>query len=86
MVIEKSIQNGYLNARETTEELTIGEFQTGVRTRRQIDKGLTCFYTTVAPLQTEFSLSFFISQVEPRTYKEALTEDSWVIAMQEELS
>ncbi|KAJ0720223.1 putative RNA-directed DNA polymerase [Helianthus annuus] len=26
------------------------------------------------------------SEVEPRTYKEALTEDSWVIAMQEELS
>ncbi|KAJ0901311.1 putative RNA-directed DNA polymerase [Helianthus annuus] len=68
------------------EELIIGELQSGVRTRRQIDQGLTCFYSTVAPLQTEFSLSCFISQVEPRTYKEALTEDSWVIAMQEELS
>ncbi|KAL9996279.1 putative RNA-directed DNA polymerase [Helianthus debilis subsp. tardiflorus] len=67
------------------EELIIGELQSGVRTRRQIDQGLTCFYSTVAPLQTEFSLSCFISQVEPRTYKEALTEDSWVIAMQEEL-
>ncbi|MFS7953253.1 putative RNA-directed DNA polymerase [Helianthus anomalus] len=27
-----------------------------------------------------------IDQIEPRTYKEAFTEDSWVIAMQEELS
>ncbi|KAJ0846466.1 putative RNA-directed DNA polymerase [Helianthus annuus] len=68
------------------EELIIGELHSGVRTRRQIDQGLTCFYSTVAPLQTEFSLSCFISQIEPRTYKEALTEDSWVIAMQEELS
>ncbi|KAJ0524708.1 putative RNA-directed DNA polymerase [Helianthus annuus] len=68
------------------EELIIGELHSGVRSRRQIDQGLTCFYSTVAPLQTEFSLSCFISQVEPRTYKEALTKDSWVIAMQEELS
>ncbi|KAJ0589507.1 putative RNA-directed DNA polymerase [Helianthus annuus] len=68
------------------EELIIGELHSGVRTRRQIDQGLTCFYSTVAPLQTEFSLSCFISQIELRTYKEALTEDSWVIAMQKELS
>ncbi|KAJ0847332.1 putative RNA-directed DNA polymerase [Helianthus annuus] len=68
------------------EELIIGELQSGVRTRRQIDQDLTCFYSTVAPLQTEFSLSCFISQIEPRTYKEALTENSWVNAMQEELS
>ncbi|KAJ0568678.1 putative RNA-directed DNA polymerase [Helianthus annuus] len=68
------------------EELIIGELQWGVRTRRQIDQGLTCFYSTVAPLQTDFSLSCFILQIEPRTYKEALTEDSWVNAMQEELS
>ncbi|KAJ0458572.1 putative RNA-directed DNA polymerase [Helianthus annuus] len=68
------------------EELIIGELQAGVRTRHQIDQGLTCFYSTLASLQTEFSLSCFISQVEPRTYKEALTEDSWVNAMQEELS
>ncbi|KAJ0955734.1 putative RNA-directed DNA polymerase [Helianthus annuus] len=68
------------------EELIIEELQSGVRTRRQIDQGLTCFYSIVAPLQTEFSLSCFISQIEPRTYKEALTEDSWVNAMQEELS
>ncbi|KAJ0549356.1 hypothetical protein HanRHA438_Chr07g0293621 [Helianthus annuus] len=65
------------------EELIIGELQSGVRTRRQIDQGLTCFYSIVAPLQTDFSLSCFISQIEPRTYKEALTEDSWVNAMLE---
>ncbi|XP_035844472.1 uncharacterized protein LOC118491109 [Helianthus annuus] len=68
------------------EELIIGELQSGVRTRRQIDHDLTCFYTKVSPLQTEFSLTCFISQIESRTYKEALAEDSWVIAMQEELS
>ncbi|KAJ0820166.1 putative RNA-directed DNA polymerase [Helianthus annuus] len=68
------------------EELIIGDLQSGVRTRRQIDQGLTYFFSTVAPLQTEFSLSCFVSQIEPRTYKEALTEDSWVNAMQEELS
>ncbi|MCG5051304.1 hypothetical protein L2164_21815, partial [Pectobacterium brasiliense] len=68
------------------EELIIGELQSGVRTRHQIDQGLTSFYSSVAPLQTEFSLCCFISQIEPRTYKEALTEDSWVNAMQEELN
>ncbi|KAJ0621134.1 putative RNA-directed DNA polymerase [Helianthus annuus] len=68
------------------EELIIGELQSGVRARHQIDQGLTSFYSTVAPLQTEFSLSCFISQIEPRTYKEALTEVSWVNAMQEELN
>ncbi|KAJ0851918.1 putative RNA-directed DNA polymerase [Helianthus annuus] len=66
-------------------EQIIGDLQSGVKTRDQINKRLTCFYSSVAPLQEEFSLKCFISQVEPKTYKEALTEESWVNAMLEEL-
>ncbi|KAF5768457.1 putative RNA-directed DNA polymerase [Helianthus annuus] len=68
------------------EEQIIGDLQSGVRTRRQLDQGLSSFYSSVKSLQDEFSLCCFISQIEPRTYKEALTEDSWVNAMQEELN
>ncbi|XP_035838206.1 uncharacterized protein LOC118485829 [Helianthus annuus] len=66
-------------------EQNIGDVQSGVKTRDQINRALTCFYSSVAPLQEEFSLKCFISQIGPRTYKEALTEDSWVNAMHEEL-
>ena len=66
-------------------EQIIGDLQSGVKTRDQINRALTCFYSSVAHLQEEFSLKCFISQIEPRTYKEALTKDSWVNAMQEEL-
>ncbi|XP_076939558.1 uncharacterized protein LOC143608392 [Bidens hawaiensis] len=67
------------------EENIIGDLNVGVQTRRQIDQNLQCFYTHISPLQNQFSLNCFISRVEPKTYKEALTEESWVNAMQEEL-
>ncbi|XP_076951076.1 uncharacterized protein LOC143624243 [Bidens hawaiensis] len=51
------------------EDNIIVDLTTGVQTRRQIDQNLQCFY----------------SKIEPKTYKEALTEESWVNAMQEEL-
>ncbi|XP_022003992.2 uncharacterized protein LOC110901472 [Helianthus annuus] len=66
-------------------EQIIGDLQSGVKTRDQINRALTCFYSSIADVQKEVSLKCFISQIEPRTYKEALTEDSWVNAMQEEL-
>ncbi|XP_076949129.1 uncharacterized protein LOC143621659 [Bidens hawaiensis] len=51
------------------EENIIGDLNAGVQTRCQLDQNLQCFY----------------SKVEPNTYKEALTEESWVNAMQKEL-
>ncbi|XP_022023786.1 uncharacterized protein LOC110924051 [Helianthus annuus] len=66
-------------------EQIIGDLQSGVKTRDQINRALTCFYSSTAYLQEEFSLKCYILQIEPITYKEALTEDSWVNAMQEEL-
>ncbi|KAJ0589143.1 putative RNA-directed DNA polymerase [Helianthus annuus] len=66
-------------------EQIIGDLQSGVKTRHQTDHALTCFYSDIADMQKEVSYKCFISQIEPRTYKEALTEDSWVNAMQEEL-
>ncbi|XP_076887465.1 uncharacterized protein LOC143537621 [Bidens hawaiensis] len=67
------------------EENIIGDLNSRVRTRSQLDQSLSCYYTQVAPLQNWFSFKCFISQIEPKTYKQALTEESWVNAMQEEL-
>ncbi|XP_076951388.1 uncharacterized protein LOC143624712 [Bidens hawaiensis] len=67
------------------EENILGDLNTGLRTRSQIDQSLSCYYTQVAPLQNRFSFKCFISQIKPKTYKQALTEESWVNAIQEEL-
>ncbi|XP_076934200.1 uncharacterized protein LOC143600374 [Bidens hawaiensis] len=67
------------------EDNIIGDLNTGVRTRRQLDEGLSCYYSQVSPLQNRFSFKCFISLIEPKTYKKVLTEESWVNAMQEEL-
>ncbi|MBE2321352.1 hypothetical protein DVA67_035890, partial [Solirubrobacter sp. CPCC 204708] len=49
----------------------IGSVSDGVRTRRQIE--------------SEVSHRCYTSSLEPKNVKEALTDDSWIIAMQEEL-
>ena len=66
-------------------ENIIGNSEVGVQTRHQVSNALSCFYSKVADIQNRVSFSCFISQVEPATYKEALREESWVNAMQEEL-
>ncbi|XP_076902030.1 uncharacterized protein LOC143556641 [Bidens hawaiensis] len=67
------------------EENIIRDIHTGVHTRSQVDQILQCFYTQVSTLQSRFLFKCFISQIEPKTYKEALTEESWVNAKKEEL-
>ncbi|GKA08384.1 hypothetical protein Tco_0687715 [Tanacetum coccineum] len=53
----------------------IGELERHVSTRLQLhEQALFCYYDT------------FISSVEPRTYKDALTQSCWIEAMQEELN
>ncbi|MDV3153283.1 MAG: hypothetical protein Q8755_02790, partial [Candidatus Phytoplasma australasiaticum] len=57
-----------------------------VQTRSQLSSNaLACFYSKVQKYQNRFFHSCFISQVEPRSYKEELKENSWANAMQEEL-
>ena len=56
-------------------ENIIGELQAGVKTRSQINKALSCFYTKVAPLTEVCFYSCFISQMEPKSVTEALGDD-----------
>nr|GEV69771.1 hypothetical protein [Tanacetum cinerariifolium] len=52
----------------------IGELETPVSTRLQLhEQSLFCYYDA------------FLSSVEPKTYKDALTQAHWIEAMQEEL-
>nr|GEY38663.1 copia protein [Tanacetum cinerariifolium] len=52
----------------------IGQLSRPVSTRLQVyDQALFCYYDT------------FLNSVEPKTYKEALTQSCWIEAMQEEL-
>jgi len=53
------------------QELIIGDPDQGVRTRRANDI---------------VSNSYFVSQFEPKNVKEALTDEFWIEAMQEELN
>ena len=53
-------------------EQIIGNLQSGVKTRRQ--------------LQNEVELSAFISEIEPTCVEEALSDCDWIIAMLEELN
>nr|GFB87522.1 hypothetical protein [Tanacetum cinerariifolium] len=53
----------------------IGELSRPVSTRLQLyEQALFCYYDT------------FLTLVEPKTYKEALTQSCWIEAMQEELN
>ncbi|GKB99166.1 hypothetical protein Tco_0985303 [Tanacetum coccineum] len=53
----------------------IGDPSRPVSTRHQLqDEALLCYFDT------------FLSSVEPKSYKEALTESSWIEAMQKELN
>lgn len=56
-----------------------------MQTRHQLSKGLSCFYVSAVKYQTKFLHTLFISQVEPRDWKQAMKEESWVNAMLEEL-
>ncbi|GKF07612.1 retrovirus-related pol polyprotein from transposon TNT 1-94, partial [Tanacetum coccineum] len=56
-------------------ENIIGEIESPVSTRLQPhEHALFCYYDT------------FLSSVEPKTYKDALTQSCWIEAMQEELN
>ena len=50
----------------------IGEMNEGVRTRKRFNE--------------EAQFSAFISQIEPKNVEEALTDNDWIIAMEEELN
>ena len=52
-------------------ENIIGDPSVGIRTRGNI---IPCDYLA------------FVSQIEPRTVNEALTDESWILAMQDELN
>ena len=58
--------------RSHPKELIIGDPSKGVSTRTSLQN----FYNNVA----------FISQIEPKNFKEAEKDDFWILAMQEELN
>lgn len=68
-----------------SEENIIGDLYPGVQTRSQINNDIIAFYVKTTDIRDRFTHQCYISQIEPKTYKEALTEESWVNAMQEEL-
>nr|GEU53692.1 hypothetical protein [Tanacetum cinerariifolium] len=53
----------------------VGEFERPISTRLNLyEQALFCYY------------NFFLTSVEPKTYKDALTQSCWIEAMQEELN
>ncbi|GKC03677.1 retrovirus-related pol polyprotein from transposon TNT 1-94 [Tanacetum coccineum] len=63
-----------MDKRSSVTEYIIGELSRPVSTRLQLhEQALFCYYDA------------FLTSVEPKTYKEALTQSCWIEAMQEEL-
>ncbi|KAJ0805060.1 putative RNA-directed DNA polymerase [Helianthus annuus] len=66
----------------------IGDVLSGVRTRNQIRNNENAgLYAEIreSGQQNRWSFACYVSQEEPKSWKEALKDDSWVEAMQEEL-
>ena len=66
----------------------IGDVLSGVRTRNQIRNNENAgLYAEIreSGQQNDWSFACYVSQEEPKSWKEALKDDSWVEAMQEEL-
>ncbi|KAL5578483.1 hypothetical protein UlMin_020182 [Ulmus minor] len=70
--IDLSYDNSDLNKTNIIKEAILGDANKGVQTRRQLVSQLT--YTC------------YISKIEPKNIKEALTNDFWISAMQDELN
>ncbi|GJW92775.1 retrovirus-related pol polyprotein from transposon TNT 1-94 [Tanacetum coccineum] len=81
-VIPTVVQTTALNSEHVTKwtkdhplDNIIGELEIPVSTRLQLhEQALFCYYDA------------FLSSVEPKTYKDALTQSCWIEAMQEELN
>jgi uncharacterized membrane protein YciS (DUF1049 family) len=70
-------------------ENIIGSLHEGVKTRSQLQSNVASvqsFYTAQTETANICKFRCFLSQIEPKSVKEALKEDSWIDAMQEELS
>lgn len=66
----------------------IGNVHSGVQTRNQLRNNNNAgLYAAIreSGLQNDWSFACYVSQEEPRSWKEALKDNSWVEAMQEEL-
>ncbi|KAM0050261.1 putative RNA-directed DNA polymerase [Helianthus debilis subsp. tardiflorus] len=66
----------------------IGNVQSGIQTRNMLRNNNNAgLYTAIreSGQQNDWSFACYVSQEEPRTWKEALKDNSWVEAMQEEL-
>ena len=64
-------------------ENIIGDTRVGVRTRNQLSSNLSELIESGQPNDWRFTCC--ISQIEPKSVKDALLGPSWVEAMQEEL-
>nr|GFC53223.1 integrase, catalytic region, zinc finger, CCHC-type, peptidase aspartic, catalytic [Tanacetum cinerariifolium] len=77
IIVQSDHQIPQLNSKWTKDhplENIIGQLSRPVSTRLQLyEQALFCYYNA------------FLTSVEPKTYKEALTQSCWTEAMQEEL-
>ncbi|MFS7897924.1 putative RNA-directed DNA polymerase [Helianthus anomalus] len=66
----------------------IGDVQRGVQTRNQLRNNQNAvLYSAIreSGQQNDWSFACYVSQEEPKSWKEAMKDSSWVEAMQEEL-
>jgi len=70
--------------RDHPQDNIIGDPATGVRTRHQIQTGVYAELME-SGIVNEGAYSSFVSQIEPHSVTEALRDEHWVNAMQEEL-
>ena len=73
-IVENTVETPHIPFKKTNiiKEAILGDANKGVQTRRQLVSQLT--YTC------------YISKIEPKNIKEALTDDFWISAMQDELN
>ena len=70
--VEEQLPVARRHQKDHPPEQIIGDVSTGVRTRKQI--------------QNEVEFEAFLSQIEPTSIEEALTDCDWIIGMQEKLN
>ncbi|KAJ0936201.1 putative RNA-directed DNA polymerase [Helianthus annuus] len=99
LVVDLNINNLGINARvrdvpETrihdthSRQNIIGDVQSGVQTRNQLrNNQIVGLYSAIRESgeQNDWSFAYYVCQVKPKSWKEAMKDDSWVEAMQEEL-
>ncbi|KAJ0794618.1 putative RNA-directed DNA polymerase [Helianthus annuus] len=98
LVVDLNLNNLGINARVSVnpemrihdthpQQNIIGDVHRGVQTRNQLRNNQTGLYSAIreSGLQNDWSFACYVSQEEPKSWKEALKDNAWVEAMQDEL-